>query len=62
MKANESSSSNIVTKKPEKGRMKGTSVRLTWFRPYVLSSDSNDSNTMVGVLAIAVNVFLAEDV
>ncbi len=62
MKANEPSSSNIVTKKPEQSGVAGTSVTLTWFRPYVLSSDSNDSKTMLGVTAIAVNVFLEEDV
>ena len=62
MKANESILSKIVTKKPEQSGVAATSFRLKRFRPFVLSSDANDSKTMLGVTAIAVNVFLEEDV
>jgi hypothetical protein len=51
-----------VIRKPEQSGGAATSDRLMWFRPYVLSSDSNDSNTMFGEVAIALNVFLEADV
>jgi hypothetical protein len=62
IKANESSSSKMVIRKPEQSGVLETSVRLKRFSPYVLSFDANDFKTMFGVLAIAVNFFVEEDV